>query len=113
MRHRKGDELPVSAFLNMPDGSFEAGTSKLEKRCITDIVPNWINSNCIKCNMCSFVCPHGVIRPFLLSDEEYDKAPKYIKDRCIDKFIIGISYKDCTGCGLCAFGWRLISDSIC
>jgi len=99
--HRKGDELPVSAFLNMKDGTFPSATSRLEKRCITDIVPKWINSNCIKCNMCSFVCPHGVIRPFKLSDEEFNNAPDYIKERCVDNYIIGISVKDCTGCGLC------------
>ncbi len=101
MRHRKGDELKVSSFKDMPDGTFKAGTSKDEKRCISDFVPKWISSNCIKCNMCSFVCPHGVIRPYQLSDEEYEKAPDYIKERCIDKYIIGISVKDCTGCGLC------------
>lgn len=71
------------------------------KDVFSDLVPKWINSNCIKCNMCSFVCPHGVIRPYQLSDEEYEKAPSYIKERCVDKFIIGISVKDCTGCGLC------------
>ena len=101
MRHRKGDELKVSSFENMPDGTFNCGTSKEEKRCISDFVPSWISSNCIKCNMCSFVCPHGVIRPFQLSDEEYNNAPDYVKKRCIDKYIIGISVKDCTGCGLC------------
>lgn len=101
MRKRAGDSLPVSAFQEMPDGAFEAATSKLEKRCITDIVPKWISSNCIKCNMCSFVCPHGVIRPFELSEEEYEQAPDFIKERCNGRFIIGISVKDCTGCGLC------------
>jgi pyruvate-ferredoxin/flavodoxin oxidoreductase len=99
--HRKGDELPVSAFLNMPDGTFPSATSKLEKRMISDIVPCWISSNCIKCNMCSFVCPHGVIRPFKLSDEEINNAPDFIKERVVDNYIIGISVKDCTGCGLC------------
>ena len=101
MRHRKGDDLKVSSFENMPDGTFNAGTSKDEKRCISDFVPYWISSNCIKCNMCSFVCPHGVIRPYQLSDEEYEKAPDYIKKRCVNNYIIGISVKDCTGCGLC------------
>ena len=101
MKHRLGDTLPVSAFLGKEDGEFECGTSKLEKRSISDIVPKWISSNCIKCNMCSFVCPHSVIRPFKLSEEEYEKAPDYIKERCVDNYIIGISVKDCTGCGLC------------
>ena len=101
MRKRLGDNLPVSAFLDMPDGAFAPGTSKQDKMCATDTVPHWVSDKCIKCNMCSFVCPHGVIRPFKLSDEEYNNAPDYIKERCTDNFIIGISVKDCTGCGLC------------
>lgn len=107
---RKGDNLPVSAFLNNPDGTYIAGTSKLDKRMISNIVPNWIEENCISCNQCSFVCPHSVIRPYLLSEEEYNKAPDNIKQRCIKPlnpkyndyyFIVAISVKDCTGCGLC------------
>ena len=110
MQGRKGDLLPVSAFLNLPDGRFESGTSVLEKRTVSDIVPSWIKSNCIECNQCSLVCPHGVIRPYLLSEQEYQHAPDYIKERCKEAigkfsekyyFIIGISIKDCTGCGLC------------
>jgi pyruvate-ferredoxin/flavodoxin oxidoreductase len=110
MRRRMGDELPTSAFEKLPDGTFIGGTTKLEKRAITDIVPSWISSNCIQCNQCSFVCPHAVIRPFLLNQEEYDNAPDYVKNRCIKPleknladhyFIIGVSVKDCTGCGLC------------
>jgi len=107
MRMRKGNELKVSDFLESKDGTYIGGTTKLEKRGISDIVPFWINANCIQCNMCSFVCPHGVIRPYLLSDEEYDSSPQYIKERCIKDitnngyYIIGISVLDCTGCGLC------------
>lgn len=110
MVKRKGDMLKTSAFLNKPDGSFTCGTAALEKRCISDLVPKWLRENCIECNQCSFVCPHGVIRPFLLSDEEYEKAPDYIKEKCLIPvfpelkkyhYIIGISVSDCTGCGLC------------
>src|SRR5690606_2430894 len=66
--------------------------------------------NCIQCAQCSFVCPHAVIRPFYLNEEEYQKAPDYVKERCIKPmekkledyyFIISVSVKDCTGCGLC------------
>lgn len=101
IRKRLGDELPVSAFKNMSDGTFESNTSIYDKRMISDIVPSYISSNCIKCNMCSLICPHGVIRPFKLSDSEYEKAPSFIKKRCVDNFIIAVSVKDCTGCGLC------------
>ncbi len=110
MTKRKGDTLKTTAFLNRPDGTFSCGTAKKEKRCISDIVPKWIASNCIECNQCSFICPHGVIRPFLLDEEEYKKSPAYIQERCIlpthtelkkYHYILGISVADCTGCGLC------------
>ncbi|MDD3392377.1 MAG: pyruvate:ferredoxin (flavodoxin) oxidoreductase [Bacilli bacterium] len=110
MTKRKGDQLPTSAFLDYPDGTFEGGTTALEKRSISDVVPSWISSNCIQCNQCSLVCPHGVIRPFLISEEEYQKAPAYVQNRVIKPieknlsdyyFAIGVSAKDCTGCGLC------------
>ena len=110
MTKRLGNDLPVSAFLDRPDGSFEAGTTRFLKRGISDVVPKWIMENCIQCNQCSFVCPHSVIRPFLLSEEEYQKSPSWIQRQClhpIEKelenyyFTIGISIKDCTGCGLC------------
>lgn len=108
LKERRGDSLPVSAFLENPDGRFYPDTSKLEKRNISDIVPAWINSNCIECNQCSLVCPHGVIRPYLLSKDEYEEAPDYVKNICKGAtgmpeyyFAIGISVADCTGCGLC------------
>ncbi len=105
IKKRQGNSLSVSAFLNYPDGTFEGGTSALEKRCISLQVPAWINKNCINCNQCSFVCPHSVIRPFLLSRDEYELSPDYVKERCIISgefyYCIGISIKDCTGCGLC------------
>ncbi len=108
LKKRQGDKLPVSAFSKIPDGRFYPNTSELEKRCISDIVPAWINSNCIQCNQCSLVCPHGVIRPYLLSKDEYEEAPDYVKNICKPAiglkdyyFAIGISVSDCTGCGLC------------
>ena len=96
--------------MEIADGTFKPGTSNLDKRAISNEVPEWIRSNCIMCNQCSLVCPHAVIRPFLLNEEEYEKAPSYIKERCLDpitpdikgyKFILGFSVKDCTGCGVC------------
>lgn len=110
MAKRQGNTLPVSAFLPHKDGTFEAGTTRFLKRGISDTVPKWIMENCIQCNQCSFVCPHSVIRPYLLSEDEYQKAPDWIQKQClrpIEKnleeyyFTIGISIKDCTGCGLC------------
>jgi len=110
MTNRKGNELKTSDFIDKPDGSFESGTSILEKRMISDVVPMWLKDNCIMCNQCSLVCPHAVIRPYLISLEEYSKLPDIIKQRCIKPleknlsdyyYTIGISSKDCTGCGLC------------
>ena len=106
----RGDSLKVSDFINHLDGTFEGGLSRNEKRSISDIAPSYNPDNCIGCNMCSFVCPHAVIRPFLLNEEEVKKAPKSLQERLVDanikgedlKFTIGISLPDCTGCGLCA-----------
>ena len=107
MFKRRGYDLPVSAFIDIASGIFKPGTSNYEKRGISQLVPNWINENCITCNMCATVCPHGVIRPFLINEEEYIKLPEEIKARCIkDKitqyyYVISASILDCTGCGLC------------
>ena len=98
----KGDSLPVSAFIERKNGIFPGGTTKNEKRDIAENVPCWEKENCIQCNQCAFVCPHAVIRPYLLeNDDDYINSVDSIfpKDK---KYAIGISYKDCTGCGLCA-----------
>lgn len=98
----KGDTLPVSAFIQRKNGVFPGGTTKNEKRAIAENVPCWIKENCIQCNQCAFVCPHAVIRPYLLdnsNDYENSISSMFPKDK---KYTIGISYEDCTGCGLCA-----------
>ena len=105
-----GDSLPVSTFIKMPNGEFEAGTSKFDKRDSSDVAPSYCPENCIECNMCSLVCPHAVVRPFLLDEKEVMDAPESVtrdlKDANIKdqdyKFTIGVSIEDCTGCGLCA-----------
>ena len=108
IHYRKGDNLKTSDFMATPDGRFDCGTASLEKRYVSDETPDWISANCIQCNQCSIVCPHGVIRPFLLDQEEYDKAPEEIKRRATKAigmdnyyFLISASVADCTGCGLC------------
>ena len=104
-----GDSLPVSAFVDMADGTFPAGSTAFEKRGIAVHVPEWVSENCIQCNQCAYVCPHAVIRPFLVSDDEQKKAPASIKTiKAIGKglemhgFRMQISPLDCTGCGNCA-----------
>ena len=100
---RLGDKLPTSAFDE--GGITKSFTSVLEKRNISDVIPKYNNENCITCGMCSLLCPHGVIRPYELSEEEFIKAPTNVKERCKKigntYFTIGISSKDCTGCGVC------------
>ena len=106
----EGDSLPVSSFVSIPDGEFDAATSKFDKRDSSDNAPCYISENCINCNMCSLVCPHAVIRPFLLDEKEVIDAPDSVSRHLSDakikdqdlKFTIGISLPDCTGCGLCA-----------
>lgn len=111
MIEQKDDDIPVSAFtdLNLENGEFPSGTTEYEKRGIALNVPEWQIDNCIQCNQCSFVCPHAVIRPFLVTEEEKANAPEgFDTKKAIGKgmdeyeFRIQISPLDCTGCGNCA-----------
>lgn len=104
----KGDDLPVSAFLNREDGTFPAGTTRFEKRGIAVNVPEWVSDNCIQCNQCAYVCPHAAIRPFLLNEQELKNAPAGTvgikangKELAGLQFRIQVSVLDCTGCGNC------------
>lgn len=102
-----GNSLPVSAFVDYVDGTTPSGTSAYEKRGIAIDVPTWIPENCIQCNFCSYVCPHAVIRPAVMTEEEYANAPEGMKSLPMTgldkfKFAITVSALDCTGCGSCA-----------
>ena len=106
VNNQEGDKLPVSAFLDISDGTVPQGSAAFEKRGIAIDVPCWLSENCIQCNLCSYVCPHAVIRPFVLTEEEAKNAPEGIK--LVDmmgmpgyKFTVAISALDCTGCGVC------------
>jgi len=104
---QEGNNLPVSAFKDYIDGSTPSGTSAYEKRGIAVNIPLWDPANCIQCGRCSYVCPHGVIRTFALTDEEVAAAPEGMKVLPLMgmpayKFTIGVSALDCTGCGSCA-----------
>lgn len=109
MNRQEGNDLPVSTFVGREDGTFPAGTSRYEKRGIAVNVPHWKIENCIQCNQCSFVCPHAVIRPFLLNEEEKANAPETFETKKANgkgtegmEYRIQISPLDCTGCGNCA-----------
>lgn len=102
----KGNSLPVSAFLPYADGTTPSGTSAFEKRGIATEVPEWIPENCIQCNFCSYVCPHAVIRPVAMTDDELNGAPCGTKSKDMTgmpglKFSMTVSALDCTGCGSC------------
>jgi pyruvate-ferredoxin/flavodoxin oxidoreductase len=103
----QGDKLPVSAF--SPDGIFPVAGSQYEKRGVAIAVPEWIAENCIQCNQCAMVCPHAVIRPVLLTDDEMAKAPEGFKAlKATGKEFDGLQFRmqvsalDCMGCGNCA-----------
>ncbi len=105
----EGNNLPVSSFAEIADGTFPQGTAAYEKRGIALHAPEWIASHCIQCNQCSYVCPHAVIRPFLLSKDEagalpfnVDLLPANGKGLEGYQYRVQISPLDCTGCGNCA-----------
>lgn len=109
MGRNNGDDLPVSAFVGIEDGSFPLGTTAYEKRRIAVMLPEWQIEKCIQCNQCSYICPHATIRPFLLTEEEKAKAPaSFQTKKPVGKGLEGMHYRiqvapmDCTGCGNCA-----------
>ncbi|HHT42143.1 MAG TPA: pyruvate:ferredoxin (flavodoxin) oxidoreductase [Firmicutes bacterium] len=109
MQRMEGDDLPVSSFVSFADGAFPNGTTAYEKRGIAVMIPQWQLEKCIQCNQCSFVCPHAVIRPYLLDEEEMRQAPEsFHTKKAIGKGLEGLGYRiqlsplDCTGCGNCA-----------
>ncbi len=102
-----GDSLPVSAFVDHADGTFEQGASAYEKRGVAVMVPSWNPDTCVKCNRCSFVCPHATIRPFAMSEAEVAAAPADMKKHAkpVAKteytYTLAVSPLDCMGCGVC------------
>ncbi len=103
----RGMKLPVSTFEPYVTGEVPLGSSAFEKRGIAIDVPVWNPDVCLQCGLCSYVCPHGCIRPVVLTEEEKDNAPegtKYIGMKQMDGlyYAIAVSVLDCTGCGSCA-----------
>ncbi|MGM9616260.1 pyruvate:ferredoxin (flavodoxin) oxidoreductase, partial [Butyricicoccus sp.] len=104
-----GDSLPVSAFNEYVDGTFEHGASAYEKRGTAVTVPAWDAEKCVQCNQCAYVCPHATIRPFALTEEEVKAAPAALKTAPIKagtgkgvySFTMSVSPLDCMGCGVC------------
>ena len=102
----EGEGLPVSTFAGeFVDGTLTSGTTQYEKRYISDIVPEWLEDNCIQCNQCAFVCPHAVIRPFLIDANEMKTKPEMATLTATGatdlQYKISISVADCTGCSAC------------
>ncbi|MBE5906849.1 MAG: pyruvate:ferredoxin (flavodoxin) oxidoreductase [Lachnospiraceae bacterium] len=103
---QEGNKLPVSAFKEYVDGTTPSGTAAYEKRGVAVDVPVWDPAKCIQCNFCSYVCPHAVIRPVAMTEEEAKKAPEGMKMLDMTgmpqyKFAVTVSTYDCTGCGSC------------
>lgn len=108
MNRQEGDDLPVSTFRGIEDGTFMPGTTKYERSTSAINVPEWIPENCIECNQCVASCPHATIRPVLATDEEVEKAPEGFVVREFQGPVKGLKYRividpeDCYGCGICA-----------
>lgn len=109
MARDEGNDLPVSAFLDMPDGTFPLGTTAYEKRGIAVMLPEWQIERCIQCGMCSYVCPHATIRMMVLDEKETKRKPESFETKQATgkglenyQMRIQVSPLDCTGCGNCA-----------
>ncbi len=109
VNNQKGDRIPVSSFMPYADGVSPVETSKYERRGIATNVPRWVPENCIGCNMCSLVCPHACVRPFLVTEAEKAAAPEgMVTKKAVGKGFEAYAYRiqvdpiDCQGCGSCA-----------
>ena len=103
----KGDSLTVADFKDYADGEMPQGTAAYEKRGIAVDVPVWKHDNCIQCNQCALVCPHAVIRPVVMTEEEIKNAPEGMQYTSMTGmpgyyYAIVVSVDDCTGCNLCS-----------
>lgn len=101
-----GDLLPVSML--PVDGTYPSGTTKWEKRNISDEVAVWEPGICIQCGNCSFVCPHSVIRSKFYHKDYVDNAPMQFRSAPINargfpetRYTLQVYFEDCTGCNLC------------
>ncbi len=106
---QKGDDLPVSRLMRYRNGVMDMGLTAYEKRRIATRVPVWNAEACIQCNKCAYVCPHAVVRPYLLTENEKLAAPADLKSAPAKgkqaaglHFTMQVSEADCTGCGSCA-----------
>ena len=104
---QRGDDLPVSVFLDHQDGTYPLGTSKYDKRGIAAALPEWDPAKCLQCNQCAYVCPHAAIRAYLVNEEEAQAAPAGFvmaeaKGAQGLRYRLQVSTLDCTGCGSCA-----------
>jgi pyruvate-ferredoxin/flavodoxin oxidoreductase len=96
----RGNDLPVSAFAQIADGTFPTGTARYEKRGISDLAPKWDSAKCIQCGKCAMICPHAAIRT------KATRAGIGVPYKTGElgeglNYVVGISPKDCTGCTLC------------
>ncbi len=105
---QKGDDLPVSSFIGYEDGNIDMGLTAFEKRGIAITVPKWDPDKCVQCNRCALVCPHACIRPYLMNDEEKEKAPEGVDTIPATgsaakglNYNLSVSHFDCTSCGSC------------
>ncbi len=104
---QEGNKIPVSVVKKYENGQTPSGSAAFEKRGIAVDVPVWNPENCIQCNICSYVCPHAVIRPVAMTEAEASNAPEGMQTLPMTgmadyKFSMTISALDCTGCGSCA-----------
>ncbi len=104
--HSAETSFPFPPLSTRPTEPFLSAAPLSKKRGIAVNVPKWVPENCIQCNFCSYVCPHAVIRPVAMTEEEAEKAPESMKMKDMTglpgmKFAMTVSVLDCTGCGSC------------
>ncbi len=113
MASGRGDDIPVSRFRTgglFAAGQYPVGTSKYEKRGISERVASCDLSLCAQCGKCSMLCPHAAIRIKVMTEKEAEAAradgvivvPMKTPELGANMYYtLNISPADCTGCSVC------------
>ncbi len=101
----QGNKLPVSQFCS--NNSISCGTTKYQKPTIAKSIPIWNAKLCSQCGVCSFSCPHSVLRSKIFNKKDLLNKPKTFQTNQVYgmdsnyQYRLQISPQDCTGCGIC------------
>lgn len=98
----KGNEVSTKTLADhqLENGAFPLMKSSYQISLDLEKAPCWKSENCLKCNLCSVVCPHSAIQPKIV-EKPSDGSKDYLTYGKDSFFNLDIDLNKCTGCMLC------------